>query len=92
MLVSGSSVDYTDGYVGCMRALMVNGVMIDLRGMVDSRKVTYGVSAGQSSLPSPCIDPSPTGQLDNIRVASDTTDPHNNQVEMSSSERCTGGR
>ena len=43
----GASVDYSDGFVGCMRALMVNGVVQDLRGKVDSGEVTYGVSSGQ---------------------------------------------
>ena len=42
----GASIDYSDGYVGCIRALMVNGAMQDLRGKVDSGEVTYGVSSG----------------------------------------------
>ena len=42
----GAAVDYKDGYVGCMRGLMINGVMQDLRGMVERGDVTYGVSAG----------------------------------------------
>ena len=45
-LVIGAAVDYKDGFVGCMRALMVNGEMMDLRGQVEQNKVTYGVSAG----------------------------------------------
>ena len=42
----GAAVDYKDGFVGCMRALMVNGQMMDLRGRVERGEVTYGVSAG----------------------------------------------
>ncbi|KAI0211781.1 Neurexin-4 [Lamellibrachia satsuma] len=45
-LMIGASVDYSDGFVGCIRALMVNGVVQDLRGKVDSGEVTYGVSSG----------------------------------------------
>ena len=47
-LVVGAAVDYKDGYVGCIRGLLVNGVMQDLRGMVERGQVTYGLSAGQS--------------------------------------------
>ena len=45
-LVIGAAVDYKDGYVGCMRGLLVNGVTQDLKGMVERGEVTYGVSAG----------------------------------------------
>ena len=41
-------MDYTEGFVGCMRALQVNGVMLDMRGKVESGETTYGVSAGVS--------------------------------------------
>ena len=27
----GATVDYRDGYVGCIRALLLNGQLIDLR-------------------------------------------------------------
>lgn len=30
-LVIGSTVDYRDGYVGCIRALLLNGQLVDLR-------------------------------------------------------------
>ena len=40
-------MDYKDGYVGCMRALMVNGEVMDMRGMVERGEVTYGVSSGE---------------------------------------------
>ena len=42
-------MDYTEGFVGCMRALQVNGVMLDLMGKVERGEVTYGVSAGVST-------------------------------------------
>ncbi|KAK3612149.1 hypothetical protein CHS0354_016528 [Potamilus streckersoni] len=45
-LVVGAAVDYRDGYVGCMRGLRVNGVLMDMRGMVARGEVTYGVSEG----------------------------------------------
>jgi len=41
-------VDYTEGFVGCMRALQVNGEMLDMMGKVERGEVTYGVSAGLS--------------------------------------------
>jgi len=47
-LISGAAVDYTEGFVGCMRALQVNGEMLDLMGKVERGEVTYGVSAGLS--------------------------------------------
>ena len=46
MCFAGATVDYRDGYVGCMRGLMVNGVEMDLRGKVERGEVTYGVSSG----------------------------------------------
>jgi len=45
-LVIGGAVDYTEGFVGCMRALLVNGEMMDLRGKVERGEVHYGVSTG----------------------------------------------
>jgi len=44
---TGAAVDYTEGFVGCMRALQVNGEMMDLKGKVKSGEVTYGVAQGQ---------------------------------------------
>ncbi len=41
-------MDYKDGVVGCMRGLMVNGVLMDLRGKVERGEVTYGVSSGNA--------------------------------------------
>jgi len=48
MSITGAAVDYTEGFVGCMRALQVNGEMLDLMGKVERGEVTYGVSAGLS--------------------------------------------
>ena len=44
-LIVGADVNYDNGYVGCMRALLVNGHVLDLRGPVDRGEVTYGVTA-----------------------------------------------
>jgi len=46
LFIAGAAVDYTEGFVGCMRALQVNGEMYDLQGKVERGEVTYGVSAG----------------------------------------------
>lgn len=46
MFYSGASVDNRDGFVGCIRGLMVNGKLMDLRGMVDRGQVVYGVTSG----------------------------------------------
>ncbi|KAL0271077.1 UNVERIFIED_CONTAM: hypothetical protein PYX00_008294 [Menopon gallinae] len=43
-LVIGSSVDYRDGFVGCIRALLLNGELADLKG--HAMKGLYGVSVG----------------------------------------------
>lgn len=57
-LVIGAAVDYKDGFVGCIRALMVNGKVKDLRGKVERGEVTYGVSAGCHAQcdSSPCMN------------------------------------
>jgi contactin associated protein-like 2 len=43
-LFVGSSTDYRDGYVGCLRSLLVNGVMFDLK--MAASKNTYGIGIG----------------------------------------------
>lgn len=40
----GATLDFQDGFVGCIRALLLNGVLIDLRSYAD--KKPYGISAG----------------------------------------------
>lgn len=55
-LVLGATTDYRDGFTGCIRALLINGVHVDLRSYV--RRGIYGVSEGcvgkcQSS---PCLN------------------------------------
>jgi contactin associated protein-like 2 len=40
----GSTLDYRDGYVGCIRALLLNGVLTDLKSYAE--KKLYGVSTG----------------------------------------------
>ncbi|KAG7191157.1 hypothetical protein KM043_007179 [Ampulex compressa] len=42
--VVGASADYRDGFVGCIRALLLNGQLQDLRG--HARRGLYGVSEG----------------------------------------------
>ena len=48
ILCPGAAVDLSEGFVGCVRAMLVNGVVQDLRGIVESGQVTYGVLSGQS--------------------------------------------
>lgn len=43
-LVVGSTVDYRDGFVGCIRALLLNGQLMDLRSFAN--RGMYGVSPG----------------------------------------------
>lgn len=40
----GATLDYQDGFVGCIRALLLNGVHVDLRSYAE--KKIYGISAG----------------------------------------------
>ncbi|KYM97578.1 PREDICTED: neurexin-4 [Cyphomyrmex costatus] len=42
--VVGSTIDYKDGFVGCIRALLLNGQLQDLRGY--ARRGLYGVTEG----------------------------------------------
>ncbi|KYN43175.1 Neurexin-4 [Trachymyrmex septentrionalis] len=43
-LVVGSTIDYKDGYVGCIRALLLNGQLQDLRSY--ARRGLYGITEG----------------------------------------------
>ena len=43
-LVVGATTDYRDGYVGCIRALLLNGQLQDLRSY--ARQSLYGISEG----------------------------------------------
>ena len=43
-LYVGATRDAADGFVGCMRALMLNGVIVDL--VKESRKDPYGIGLG----------------------------------------------
>ncbi|CAL8121658.1 unnamed protein product [Orchesella dallaii] len=43
-LYVGSGVDFRDGYVGCLRALMVNGIMLDMKVAAEAQ--TYGIGTG----------------------------------------------
>ena len=46
----GAGVDHRDGYVGCMRGLIVNGKLMDMRGKVERGEVTYGLTPGMLTL------------------------------------------
>ncbi|XP_012283135.1 neurexin-4 isoform X1 [Orussus abietinus] len=54
--VVGATTDYRDGYVGCIRALLLNGQLQDLRSPV--RRGLYGVSEGCEGRceSSPCLN------------------------------------
>lgn len=41
-MVIGATIDYRDGFTGCMRALLLNGQLIDLKSY--ARRGLYGVS------------------------------------------------
>lgn len=41
-MVFGATIDYRDGFVGCIRALLLNGQLIDLKSY--ARRGLYGVS------------------------------------------------
>ncbi|OWA52160.1 Neurexin-4 [Hypsibius exemplaris] len=43
-LLVGAASDLSNGFVGCLRTLMVNGIMFDLKYLV--QKGTYGIVAG----------------------------------------------
>ncbi|XP_076761848.1 neurexin-4 isoform X1 [Xylocopa sonorina] len=55
-LVIGAATDYRDGYVGCIRALLLNGQLQDLRSY--ARQGLYGVSEGCMGKceSSPCLN------------------------------------
>lgn len=40
----GSTLDYRDGFVGCIRALLLNGLLVDLKSY--ARVAPYGISQG----------------------------------------------
>lgn len=44
--ISGATVEFKAGYVGCLRGLRVNGVLVDLRGLISRGQVSYGVTEG----------------------------------------------
>lgn len=55
-LIIGASTDYTDGFTGCIRALMLNGQLIDLRSY--ARRGLYGITEGciGKCESSPCLN------------------------------------
>lgn len=55
-LVLGAALDHKDGFVGCMRALLLNGRPVDLRSY--ARRGMYGISEGcvGKCSSSPCLN------------------------------------
>ncbi|XP_022697200.1 neurexin-4-like [Varroa jacobsoni] len=53
-LVIGASVDYKEGFVGCLRAFLINGQLVDLKSQ--AHQGLYGVSVGcvGKCISSPC--------------------------------------
>ena len=53
-LVIGASVDYKEGFVGCMRAFLINGKLVDLKRRAEEG--LYGISVGciGKCLSNPC--------------------------------------
>lgn len=43
-LAIGATLDYQDGFVGCIRALLLNGILVDLKHY--AQKNLYGISSG----------------------------------------------
>ena len=39
-------MEYKSGFVGCMRGLRVNGVLVDLRGLIQRGQFQYGLAEG----------------------------------------------
>ncbi|VDD79184.1 unnamed protein product [Mesocestoides corti] len=45
-LFVGTTQAFTDGYVGCLSNLLINGVVQDIRGIVERGEKTYGLRPG----------------------------------------------
>ncbi|KAM3186642.1 hypothetical protein ACTXT7_003895 [Hymenolepis weldensis] len=45
-LFVGTTQAFTDGYVGCISNLLINGVVQDIRGIVERGETTYGLRVG----------------------------------------------
>jgi len=56
-MIIGSTVEYRDGYVGCIRAFLINGQMVDLTRLFYEGDSQYGLSLGCSGKcdSSPCL-------------------------------------
>ncbi|XP_018647599.1 septate junction protein [Schistosoma mansoni] len=57
-LYVGTTQAFTDGYVGCLSNLLINGVVQDMRGLVERGIYTYGLSAGckPKCASNPCLN------------------------------------
>ncbi|CAL8092395.1 unnamed protein product [Calicophoron daubneyi] len=54
----GTTQAFTDGFVGCLSNLLINGVVQNIRGLVESGVYTYGLSAGckPKCAENPCLN------------------------------------
>ncbi|KAL3309224.1 hypothetical protein Ciccas_012230 [Cichlidogyrus casuarinus] len=57
-LFVGTSEAYTDGYLGCISNLIINGVIQDLKGAIQDKRFAYGTSPGcvGKCEPNPCLN------------------------------------
>jgi contactin associated protein-like 2 len=55
-LFVGSSAELRDGYVGCMRALLVNGIMYDLREAALASLYGVGIGCTGRCDSGPCLN------------------------------------
>nr|CAG4638226.1 EOG090X00DN [Cyclestheria hislopi] len=55
-LVVGATVDYRDGFVGCMRGLMVNGKHLDMRAAALAGLYGIGIGCTGKCDSSPCLN------------------------------------
>ena len=55
-LVVGASVDYRDGFVGCMRGLMVNGRHLDMRAAALVGLYGIGIGCTGKCDSNPCLN------------------------------------
>ncbi|OAF69345.1 Cell recognition molecule Caspr5 [Intoshia linei] len=57
-LYIGSSVDNSNGFIGCFRALVINGYIVNLKKIVDGFIKPYGVSTGCNAKckQNPCLN------------------------------------
>lgn len=55
-LFLGATTDFREGYVGCMRAVTVNGVILDLKAAVERQEYGVGLGCTGRCDSSPCLN------------------------------------